>query len=50
MKELSKNELMEVEGGWWQAALAALGAIIYVYNNWDDFVAGFEQGVAEANQ
>jgi hypothetical protein len=44
MKELKKNELLKIEGGYWQAVLAAAGACIYVYNNWGDFVAGVKKG------
>jgi lactobin A/cerein 7B family class IIb bacteriocin len=52
MKELEKNELMEVEGGIMGIddaviglGLAVLGAGIYVYNNWGDFAAGFRRGM-----
>jgi lactobin A/cerein 7B family class IIb bacteriocin len=54
MKELSKNELMEVEGGLLGVddaaiglGLAVAGAAIYVYNNWGDFAAGFRKGMNE---
>jgi len=42
VKELSFNEMTEIYGGYWQAALAVMGAAIYIYNNWDDFVRGFK--------
>jgi hypothetical protein len=42
--ELDANDLQKVNGGWWQAALAAAGAGIYVYNNWGDFCRGFREG------
>ena len=47
MKELNEMELREVDGGLWQAVLAAVGAGIYVYNNWGDFVAGMKESIAE---
>ena len=30
--ELKADETQEVNGGWWQAALAITGAVIYLYN------------------
>ena len=44
VQEIHTNEQKLKNGGWWQAALAAAGAAIYGYNNWDDFVAGLEEG------
>jgi hypothetical protein len=47
LKELNRKE-MQTNGGWIQAALAIGAAFIYVYNNWDDFTAGFSEGMAAA--
>ena len=41
--ELNAQEVQEVEGGWWQAALSILGAAIYIYNEGGDFVKGFNE-------
>ncbi|ELR69053.1 hypothetical protein C900_05442 [Fulvivirga imtechensis AK7] len=38
---LCSGEVEEIQGGWWQAVLAAAGAAIYMYNNYDDYVEGF---------
>ena len=40
MQEMNVNEMQEVNGG----ALAVAGAAIYVYNNWDDFCVGVNEG------
>lgn len=40
--ELSAQEIREVEGGWWQAALSVIGAGIYLYNEGGDFIKGFK--------
>jgi lactobin A/cerein 7B family class IIb bacteriocin len=45
--ELNYNELTEVKGGFWQAALAIIGAAIYVYNNAEDFAKGFKEGMKQ---
>lgn len=42
--EMDAKELQKVDGGWWQAALAAAGAIIYLYNEGGDLVRGFKEG------
>ena len=34
---LNSKELQEIEGGWWQAALVIAGAVVYLYNNKEDF-------------
>ncbi len=41
--ELNAQEVQEVNGGWWQGALAALGAVIYIYNEGHDFIKGFNE-------
>ena len=42
VQELGREELKEVDGGFvW---IAVISAGIYLYNNWDDFKAGFEEG------
>lgn len=46
LSELSIEVTKETNGGWWQAALAIIGAGIYIYNNADDFAAGFKEGMA----
>ncbi|MDD3567363.1 MAG: class IIb bacteriocin, lactobin A/cerein 7B family [Bacteroidales bacterium] len=48
VQELDAREMVEVDGGF--AWIAVVGAIIYVYNNWDDFAEGFKEGVAEHYQ
>jgi hypothetical protein len=51
LKELDRSE-MQINGGWvwqaFQAAAAVATAVIYVYNNWDDFESGFSEGRAAA--
>lgn len=45
MTELQDAEVMEVNGGEWiSLAIALIGAGIYIYNEWDDFAAGFNEG------
>ena len=44
MQEMNVNEMQEVNGGWVALALAVAGAAIYVYNNWDDFCVGVNEG------
>ena len=44
MQEMNVNEMQEVNGGWVALALAVGGAAIYVYNNWDDFCVGVNEG------
>lgn len=43
--ELNNQEVVSIDGGWWQAALAAMGAVIYVYNEGGDFIKGFNETV-----
>jgi lactobin A/cerein 7B family class IIb bacteriocin len=55
MKELEKNELMEVEGGFaWLPiiglVLAVVAATSYVVDNWDRAQEGWADGKAAANQ
>lgn len=41
MKELNKNELMEVDGGWIRVAIGAgIAAIAAIINDWDNFERG----------
>lgn len=46
MKELEKNELMEVEGGKMPKIPGPIGwligASIYIYDNWDDITKGYD--------
>jgi len=42
--DLEANELNVINGGGLGLAIAVLGASIYVYNNWDDFVYGLKEG------
>jgi len=44
MQKMSLNEMQNVNGGWVFAAITIAGAAIYVYNNWDDFCAGVNEG------
>ncbi len=44
LTELTNSESVESNGGWWQVALAIAGAVIYVVNNADDFIAGVKEG------
>ena len=44
VQEMNAEEMSTMNGGWFSAALAVAGAAIYVYNNWDDFKAGFKAG------
>ncbi|MFM8911378.1 MAG: hypothetical protein ACKOE6_00475 [Flammeovirgaceae bacterium] len=50
--ELTPEEASAQAGGWFwhafQAAVAVIGAVIYIYNNADDFVAGWNEGKKEA--
>jgi len=46
VQEIDDSERMEINGGSIALALAVAGACIYVYNNWDDFVAGVKEGYA----
>ena len=43
-QELNVQELQEIEGGWWQPALAIAGVGVYLYNNKEDFARGFTEG------
>lgn len=48
-KELSFEEMQEVDGGFWAAisvGIAVVGACIYVYNNASDMAAGFRDGMS----
>lgn len=44
MKELTEKECMEMNGGYVQFVIAVASAAIYLYNNWDDFAEGFNEG------
>lgn len=54
MKNLEKNALVQemsleenkqiVGGNPWVVAITFAGALIYLYNNNDDFAAGFKEG------
>lgn len=44
VSELTDNELLEANGGWWQAALAIASAAIYLYNEGHDFIEGVKEG------
>jgi hypothetical protein len=44
MKELTEFEMKNLNGGWLGVALAIIGAVIYLYNNKEDFVEGFKEG------
>ncbi len=44
---LSEKELQNLNGGWLALTIAIAGAVIYVYNNKDDFVEGFKEGFAK---
>jgi hypothetical protein len=46
LQELDRKE-MQTNGGWWQAALAIVGAAIYIYNNAGDLADGFSEGRAD---
>jgi hypothetical protein len=48
VRELTLNENQTINGGWLGTVLAVIGAVIYLYNNKDDIVEGFKEGVAEA--
>jgi hypothetical protein len=39
--EMEIHDYWNVNGGGFDLALALIGAAIYVYNNWGDFVEGF---------
>ena len=44
VSEISLKEMEETNGGWIIAAITIIGAIIYVIDNWDDFVDGLKEG------
>ncbi|MDQ0969723.1 hypothetical protein QFZ20_005126 [Flavobacterium sp. W4I14] len=44
VQELDAKEMQKQNGGWWQAALAAAGAVIYLYNEGHDLIKGFKEG------
>lgn len=44
MQEMNVDEMQNVNGGWVALTLAVAGAAIYVYNNWDDFCEGVNDG------
>ena len=47
VQEMNAREIKETDGGFLQiiaGAIAIAGAIIYIYNNADDFVEGFNEG------
>jgi len=46
VSEISQREMVETNGGWILAAITIIGAVIYVVNNWDDFVEGLQEGYA----
>lgn len=48
--ELTPQEYQNKNGGWIQLALAIAAAVIYVYNNSEDLVAGFKEGQAAARR
>lgn len=43
LKELDVSEAEQLNGGWFQAALAVTAALIYLYNEGPDFVEGFKE-------
>lgn len=42
--EMEKENMANMNGGWFQAALAITGAAIYLYNEGGDFIKGFKEG------
>ncbi len=48
LKEIKECDLNLITGGVAVATvLAIIGAGIYVYNNWDDFVEGVKEGYSQ---
>ncbi|MCX2678904.1 hypothetical protein OOZ15_03035 [Galbibacter sp. EGI 63066] len=41
VKELKSSEIEELQGGFWKEAI---GAVIWIVDNWDDIEAGYHQG------
>ena len=47
VNEVSIRETIGTNGGGFiLSAIAIIGAVIYVVNNWDDFVDGLQEGYA----
>lgn len=44
VQELNNQEINETNGGDLGLALTVIGACIYIYNEWDDYEAGFKEG------
>jgi lactobin A/cerein 7B family class IIb bacteriocin len=47
VQELDAEEVVNVDGGWWQLGIAVAGALIYIYNEGGDFIDGVVQGFNE---
>jgi len=41
LRELSNSELENIQGGFWREAV---GFAVWVYDNWDDISAGYNEG------
>lgn len=50
IETMSNSEMKEANGGWITQAITLLSVGIYLYNNYDDFAAGFEKGYENARQ
>ncbi|MGF7138629.1 hypothetical protein [Roseimarinus sediminis] len=50
VRELDAVEMRNGNGGSIALAIAIAGACIYVYNNWDDLVAGVKEGYNETRK
>ena len=46
---LNEKDSKTINGGWITTAIAIASAIIYIYNNGDDFIEGFKEGYNETN-
>ncbi|MFV0289623.1 MAG: hypothetical protein ACK5IJ_01795 [Mangrovibacterium sp.] len=43
-EKIDRKQMKATKGGGLMGALAVMGAVVYVYNNWDDFVSGVKDG------
>jgi hypothetical protein len=44
VKEMDETQMSEVNGGGWGVVIGLIALGVYLYDNWDSFVEGVEEG------